>query len=1135
MISISRSPIAWLIFTALALATTILTIHLFPRAFAMVQLDVTMDRVQALQEATILADTLKLGPSNAQQAASFVTDDLVKTFVELEGGGLTGFTGMISQQLYQPYTWQVRHFKPYETHELLIKYTPDGKPYGFIETIAENAPGNTISAAQAQQIAEQYAREQWYLSLDHFTLVEPSKEIRPNGRVDHSFVYQRTDATVAEGFYRLRIIVTGDKVTQLNHFVQVPDNFLRRYQHMRSANEMISWIALLIMLFLYILGSVIGLVCLMRRGWVLWRLPLFCGLFIAIGLVLMRINSLPLLWMHYKTSLSSLNFVLSIVTQTVYQFVYTTLLYTLIFAAAESLTRKAFGNQPQFWHIWTAQAARSYQVLGRTLLGYLVVPFFLLFVIVFYITVNTYLQWWIPSQAFFEPNILATYLPWLSSVVQALSAGFMEECLFRAIPLASALLLGKRYGYPTIWVASAFVLQALVFGAAHANYPMQPAYARLIELIIPSFGFGALYLAYGLLPGIIAHVVYDIAWMALPIFVSSSPQAFYNQIMVIALASLPLCISLYYRIKLGAWSSLPTTLYNNLWRPSVSITKTQEIPTEPTPFFIKKTALISVFLLGFVGLGAWLACTQFISDAPAISIDRSSAKTIALEHLTTHYHLPEKPWHLLTKISDDEYSSMPHTFIWQVGNKGLYRSLLNSYLTPPHWVVRFAQFDGDLEQCAEEYRVHIDGAGAILHTHHKLPESASGHNLTEAQARIIAHNTLKELYNLDPAQLTEIGACAQKRPARTDWIFTFADTRDYPISQGQQRIALEIAGDTLVNYKKFIFVPEEWQRNHENETLIAAIIKQFCGLLIYLMFIVAALVSLWYFAQSSQITGNLLRVSFFTFLVIYLLKIYNSTPKIFFEFSTSKPFSTQLYMMLGSLLISAVMQSLALAFTFCITRSLYRHYTLANQFVFRIPTSQRYIVFGSRTISICLGIGLGFITAGFITITQWAIPAVKPLWSTYNYLNGIMPLYDYMSVNCISYISFTLLVLLIINMAHLLLVHTTHKYSYPLLFLSLCAFIFAGIYYADNIPLMISIAGGLSMLLIASFYSLLRFDHTIIPVATASYTILTLVQQNSFAAYPQLSLHTCITIAIISTMSISWYWLLNKTAQALQN
>src|SRR5690606_20719437 len=221
----------------------------------------------------------------------------------------------------------------------------------------------------------------------------------------------------------------------------------------------------------------------------------------------------------------------------------------------------------------------SYAVLGRTIGAYLLVGFNCAFVIAFYLISTRYFGWWTPSEMIFDPNILATYLPWLAPLALSLQAGFMEECLFRAIPLAGAALLGQRFGKKNIWIGAAFILQALVFGAAHANYPTQPAYGRLIELLIPSFIWGALYLRFGLLSTIIAHVVYDIIWFSIPIFVSTAPNALLYKIIIIIGSLIPLAVVLYGRIRQGEWTSLHHDDTNSSWQPQVLIEKKQEEPT----------------------------------------------------------------------------------------------------------------------------------------------------------------------------------------------------------------------------------------------------------------------------------------------------------------------------------------------------------------------------------------------------------------------------------------------------------------------------------------------------------------------------------------------------------------------------
>ena len=131
-----------------------------------------MDRGHALDEARAVAARNNLGPPGYREAASFSGDDEAQTFVELEGGGKDAFTRMLREHLYEAYIWRVRHFKDGETNESTIRFTPDGRPYGFVEKLKEDAPGAALDAAAARRIAEDAATTRWNVDLSKFALAE---------------------------------------------------------------------------------------------------------------------------------------------------------------------------------------------------------------------------------------------------------------------------------------------------------------------------------------------------------------------------------------------------------------------------------------------------------------------------------------------------------------------------------------------------------------------------------------------------------------------------------------------------------------------------------------------------------------------------------------------------------------------------------------------------------------------------------------------------------------------------------------------------------------------------------------------------------------------------------------------------
>ena len=108
-------------------------------------------------------------------------------------------------------------------------------------------------------------------------------------------------------------------------------------------------------------------------------------------------------------------------------------------------------------------------------------------------------------------------------------------------------------------------------------------------------------------------------------------------------------------------------------------------------------------------------------------------------------------------------------FVWQKGGRDAYHQLMNNYLKPPGWNVRFARFEGDVVERAEEYNVAIVRDGQVIRVQHQLPESAPGPSLAEDAARQIARQAVESYFHLAPTSLREVSAVASKVPKRSDW------------------------------------------------------------------------------------------------------------------------------------------------------------------------------------------------------------------------------------------------------------------------------------------------------------------------------------------------------------------------------
>src|SRR5213593_2627772 len=162
MPSITRRPLFWIAYCALSLVALVVAARLFPLAIPLVNLDIKMERSQALAQGETVAKRYGLAPADARVAARFSHDSHTQNYVELEGGGKQAFADLTRGDVYAPYWWDVRLFTPGKIEEAVIRFRPDGAPAGFERRVAEAYVRDTamkaLDAAHARALAEERAR-----------------------------------------------------------------------------------------------------------------------------------------------------------------------------------------------------------------------------------------------------------------------------------------------------------------------------------------------------------------------------------------------------------------------------------------------------------------------------------------------------------------------------------------------------------------------------------------------------------------------------------------------------------------------------------------------------------------------------------------------------------------------------------------------------------------------------------------------------------------------------------------------------------------------------------------------------------------------------------------------------------------
>lgn len=894
-------PAAWILFGLIGVAGVVVAIRFFPTAFPIVTLDLAMDREAAVARADTLAGRYGWDPADARTTATFgQTDAEVQAYVELEAGGRDAFVGLAESGIHQPYVWTVRRFQEGAVEESRVRFTPAGEPYGFRLRLSEEDPGGgNLAEAEARAVAEQAAAE-WGADLSSFELLESSEETHPGGRVDHTFVFERTDAAVGDGRFRLRIRVAGNRASELAHFVYVPEAFSQRYQDMRSGNDAIAFASQSVFVVLFLLvGGVGGTAFLMKKRGVVWRPALAWGVLTAVLLGLGIVNSLPLSWMGYDPAVSIQTFLAQQLVLAGATAALGAPLLAFIFLAGESLGRRAFPGHLQQWRFWSPRVAASTPALGRTAGAYLLLGSQLGYVVLFYLATSRLEGWWSPAEAVVQPDLLATAQPWLVAVSTSLFAAFWEESAFRAIPIACAALLGARYGRRGLWIWGAVVLQAVVFAAGHANYPQQPAYARLVELTIPALLWGVIYLYFGLVPTIISHFTYNLSLLSIPLFASSAPGILLDRVVVVAAGLTPLLIVVGARLRVGARRKAPEWAYNRAWKPPAveepEADAGKDEAESPAPEASPAArGLLSrrklVYALGALGAVAWGAeAFTNAGGAPRLASTRSEAIAVALDTLTRRGHAVES-WKPLVQV--DPGREDDHRYVFDEAGPEVYESLLGTYLRRPQWIVRFLDFQADPEQRVEELRVHLDSAAEPVRLRHILPEARPGAGLEEGAARTAALAALQGRFGMAPESIRETGAVETARPERTDWRFTFEDPAALAGVPGEARLTVALAGDEVVDAARFVNVPEEWELARADGEALRTLVNLCAALLLVLGFAGACVLSAVTWARRGLDTRLFVRATLIAAVALGLGWA-NSWPEAEAIFSPAQPWGLQ--------------------------------------------------------------------------------------------------------------------------------------------------------------------------------------------------------------------------------------------------
>ncbi|MCF8358565.1 MAG: CPBP family intramembrane metalloprotease [Prolixibacteraceae bacterium] len=1109
--SLFRSAWFWSALVILAIISTVFLYFNFEKANPLVNISVEMDREEALGVSSERAQKYGLGSEKYRQAAGFINDTKFQNYTELEGGGLDTFNDVVSKGIYHSYQWHIRHFKENEINEVTFFFTPDGAPYGFSETISEDLLLPSVSADSARAMAKQAASE-WGVDMSAYELVEKSTNETPAGRTDHTFTFEREDNPVGESRFRVTFEISGNKLTRVAHHVKIPEDFERRYSEMRSQNSLVSSIG---QVFLFVVYGLVGiglfLFFLTKKRFLLWRKALWWA--VAIGLatgVFYVLNSLPLLWLDYDTTTSAANFV----TRQLFNGLLNTMLMgSIIFLsamAAEGMGRYLFGNHVQFWKVWGKEAGASKQVLAQTVGAYLFVPAFLALDVLYYLLTTKYLGWWNPAGTLSDPNVLAENMPWYTSIAISLQAGFWEEIMCRAIPLAGVYFLVRKRKSKNFWMLLTLLAQAIIFGMLHANYPQSPSYARVFEMVIPFTIFGLIYLRFGLLPVIITHYAVDVFWISLPIFVAKGSGIWFNQLIIILLLFVPVWIILYWRFKNRKWSEAPDSVLNKSFKPKPLPPKTENNNVEEAPENqpVRNSVLKLKWLVpaAVLGLLAWL----FLSfpnkvDAPKVEITKQEAQQKAEQVLAEKFGFNPEGWETLIDIRSTP--SKQHKYVWLTAPDD-YSRLQSGFLNPPYWIVRYVQTTAGPEERIEEYTVKIGVDGRLLSYKHVWPEKREGASLSEDEAAELAIEALQNFTSPGAEGLDTVKVTPSKLTARTDWEFEFSDTINYKLEKGQGRYRVSIAGDEVNGISRFVFIPEAWERDYDKSQSQLGIFKLISNLAFYLILILGIVLGFVNWSKN-RFSSKLFFFFAFGYFIISALGILNSWDSLLAGYVTVLPFKNFLIMALIGAFVGLLFLGMGAG-------------VIGGY-------SCQLAAFDQRETRPVLKAFLGgVVLTGLLAVIEKISPKTAPNWVGLDSLNAWLPFFNPMANNFVALIYMPAFAMIIFFLANQLSKHFAKRKALALLFVFVLGFLAFGRHAVSVNEWLLS--GAVYAVIITLYYLLFRGSIRLLPVVFIVPFLFYNLKVSLTGIYPNVFINLLPLLIFGCIIAFFWYRGITKCA-----
>jgi membrane protease YdiL (CAAX protease family) len=877
-----------------SVASLLIGFRLYPQVIPEASIQFQLDRKQAEERARAFLDDLGLSTKGDLHASRFVYDDEAKVFLE-RTLGLEAATPLFTQDLLL-WRWAHRWFQPLRREEFLVEVATTGEIARFQHVVEEEAPGDSLSLAEARARAEGFLREVVGVPLDGLRFVEGSTEARPH-RLDHVLTWEREGWDVEGARLRYEVVVQGGDVGGYRLYLKVPETWTRAYANLRSMNTVTANVAgaFYLLTILLMAGT---LVVRIRRRDVRWRPALLLAGLGSLFVLLGGLNGLPNALFGYETTTAFEAFVAQRVGTILLGAIGVGVFLLVLVGGAEPLYRERYPEKLSLEGILTRRVLRTRRFLLSSVLGLTLTCGFFAYQMVFY-KVAAGFGAWSPAEVPYN-EILNTALPWAFLLLGGFLPAVSEEAIARmfSIPFLTRLFRSR---------ALAVLVPALIWGFAHANYPNQPFYIRGVEVGLVGIFIGIVMLRVNILAPLIWHYTVDALYTGYLLLRSGNPYYVVSAAVVGGLFLLPVLYALGAYVMTRRFHD-PRPLLNGTVGTAppperVRVATGEVLAPRPVPSRRRWLAL------GVLAVGAVLVLRPAgqWGRAHAVRTSRGEARQAAARFLASRGVSLDT---LKTALSlEDPLGRHDRVYLVKTMGWDAAGRFLAEELPPLGWRLRAFQ-----ELREEEFRVGVGAAdGRVFFHDRKVAEGAPGDSIGREEAERLARGALRELgVDLGRYELAEIQE--EARPARMDHTVIFQNRPGTIPGLGEARLRWRVVlhGRTVDGIQKMLKLPESWVRARERKTLVHPLR---IGLLV-LVLGAAGGVGIWLLMLGHRAGRVAWGPSFLAGGVVFLLNVahaLNMWPSLLGRYETSIPWRVFVVTLGVGILLGAVVAGLAAA------------------------------------------------------------------------------------------------------------------------------------------------------------------------------------------------------------------------------